>query len=71
MYQDLWTKKSVSECFFVAADRDAGGKILRREEHWPEGSAPARPPHGGGDRGYGSTRPLQRSSMPSSSFRPA
>ena len=37
MYQDLWTKKSVSECFFVAVDRDAGGKILRREEHWPEG----------------------------------
>ena len=25
------------ECFSVAVDRDAGGKILRREEHWPEG----------------------------------
>ena len=37
MYQDLWTKKSVPECFSVAVDRDAGGKILRREEHWPEG----------------------------------
>ena len=37
MYQVLWTKKSVPECFSVAVDRDAGGKILRREEHWPEG----------------------------------
>ena len=37
MYQDLWTKKSVPECFSVAVDRDAGGKILCREEHWPEG----------------------------------
>ena len=30
-------KKSVPECFSVAVDRDAGGKILRRAEHWPEG----------------------------------